>query len=299
MSRLGKKTTLGLTQIFESIPKSFDFEYCAVSSTTTRSFVINNLTSGIMKFTIKKPENSPFEVSLLSGVLQVKGKQEITLSYTPKECEVIIASIIINLNGEEEKVVKLSAVSKHPLLSVSDTSLDFEELLVGKSEEKQVLVHNIGQVPTLFKIEKAKSEDEDTSFNVTPKKGLIPPGESYSLTFRYKPRLVGVCSNAHFTVKSKGGNKIDVSAFGVGTGYDVHLSAKSMNFGETSFGNNITRLINVVNNSDLATSFQFLVDSKNLFSFSVTEGVVKARNSVRVIISFNPLATGNYYERVF
>jgi len=185
------------------------------------------------------------------------------------------------------------------MLSVSDKSLDFEELLVGKSEVKEILVHNTGQVSTYFKIEKEKTEDEDTSFSVASKKGFIPPGETFSLMFKYQPKLVGVCSNAHYTIRSKGGNYISISCFGVGIGYDVHLSAKSMNFGETSFGNKITRLINVVNNSDLATSFQFLVDRNNLFSFSIVEGIVPARGSVRVIISFNPQDAGNYYERVF
>lgn len=36
-----------------------------------------------------------------------------------------------------------------------------------------------------------------------------------------------------------------------------------------------------------------------MFSFSVTEGIVKPMSSVRVIITFNPVQPGNYYERVF
>jgi hypothetical protein len=207
--------------------------------------------------------------------------------------------MIINLNGEEEKVVKMSAVSKYPLLSVSDNSLDFEELLVGKSDIKEILIHNTGQVSTYFKIEKEPNEEEDGSFTIATKKGYIPPGESFAIAFKFQPKLVGVCNNAHYTIRSKGGNYISISCFGVGIGYDVHLSAKSMNFGEVSLSNTTNRLVNVVNNSDLATSFQFLVDKNNLFSFSATEGLVPARGSVRVIITFNPLNTSNFYERVF
>ena len=36
-----------------------------------------------------------------------------------------------------------------------------------------------------------------------------------------------------------------------------------------------------------------------MFSFSVTEGIVKPMSSVRVIITFNPVQPGNFYERVF
>lgn len=299
MSRRNKRGNQGLKDILESIEKNLEFGYVAVDSTETRTFTITNLTAGVLKFSIKKANDSPFHLSQESGVLQVKGKQEITITYSPKECEVIISSMIINLNGEEEKVVKLSAVSKFPVLSVSDTALDFEELLVGKSETKEILIHNTGQVGTHFKIKKAASEDEDTAFTVGVKKGFIPAGESFSVQFKYQPKLVGVCSNAHFTIQSKGGNYISISCFGVAIGYDVHLSAKSINFGEVFFGNTTNRLVNVVNNSDLATSFQFFVGQKNLFTFSVTEGVVPARGSVRVIITFNPQGAINYYERVF
>lgn len=55
----------------------------------------------------------------------------------------------------------------------------------------------------------------------------------------------------------------------------------------------------MTNSSDLPTSFQFITDKSNLFSFSVTEGIVKPMSSVRVIINFKPAKTGNYYERVF
>ena len=72
-----------------------------------------------------------------------------------------------------------------------------------------------------------------------------------------------------------------------------------MNFGEVSKGNSTNRIINVVSDSDLATSFQFLVDHRNVFSFSNMEGVVKARGSIRVIITFTPLDTVWYDERIF
>ena len=36
-----------------------------------------------------------------------------------------------------------------------------------------------------------------------------------------------------------------------------------------------------------------------MYSFSVTEGVVKAHASQRIIITFSPQRTGNYYERIF
>lgn len=292
------KAILDSKDVLDSIPSDFDFGYCPVSSASKKSFVISNVTAGVVKFMIRKSEDNPFELSHESGVLAVKGKQEITISYTPKESESITSTIVLSINGEE-KPIKLSAVSKYPLITVTETTLDFKELLVGKFETKEISIQNVGLVPATFKIEKEKNEEDDTSFALSVKKGQIQPGESCTVSFKFQPKLVGVCSKAHYLVKSKGGNFIKVSSLGTGVGYDVHLSAKSMNFGEVSLGNSTNRIVNVVNNSDLATSFSFVVDHKNVFSYSITEGVVAAKASTRVIITFTPKDTVNYYERVF
>lgn len=53
-------------------------------------------------------------------------------------------------------------------------------------------------------------------------------------------------------------------------------------------GTNTNRLLNVINDSDLPTCFQFITDNKNVFSFSVTEGAVNAKSSTRIIVTFNP-----------
>jgi len=87
MSRKEKrsKTTLDAKDILETIPSEFDFGYCPVKSSTTKTFTISNVTPAIAKFVIRKHENSPFVLSHESGVLAVKAKQEVTISYIPEE----------------------------------------------------------------------------------------------------------------------------------------------------------------------------------------------------------------------
>jgi hypothetical protein len=85
MSRKLINTNQGLTHILDQIQRNYDFGYCAVEATETRTFTIVNTSAGILKFTIRIGEDNPFKISQESGVLQVKGKQDITISYTPKE----------------------------------------------------------------------------------------------------------------------------------------------------------------------------------------------------------------------
>ena len=72
-----------------------------------------------------------------------------------------------------------------------------------------------------------------------------------------------------------------------------------MHFGEVQLSSSTNRLLNICNDSDLPTTFQFFTDDKNVFSFSKLEGTVNAKSQTRIIVTFTPQATTNYYERVF
>lgn len=64
-------------------------------------------------------------------------------------------------------------------------------------------------------------------------------------------------------------------------------------------GTNTNRLLNIINDSDLPTTFQFVTDPKNVFSFSKVEGTANEKSQTRIIITFTPEQTVNYYERIF
>lgn len=89
------------------------------------------------------------------------------------------------------------------------------------------------------------------------------------------------------------------SCFGQALGNDVSLSSNSIHFGEVQLESTTNRLLNIVNDSDQPTSFQFYSDKTNIFAFSKTEGTINAHSQVRIIIEFYPQKTTNYYERVF
>lgn len=90
-----------------------------------------------------------------------------------------------------------------------------------------------------------------------------------------------------------------LSVIGQANGIDVSLSSKSVHFGEVQLTSVTNRLLNIINESDQPTTFQFFTDKTNIFSFSRTEGTVQPHSQARIIIEFYPQATTNYYERVF
>lgn len=154
-------------------------------------------------------------------------------------------------------------------------------------------------MPTSYTIEKVKDDGKDVAIQVDHTEGEISPGQIIKVTVTYTPQLAGVKSCTLFKIAAFGGNQIEFSCSGQADGYNVELSSKTVQFGEVQVQQTTNRLLNVVNNSDLPTSFQFFTDKSNLYSFSVSEGIVKPNASQRIIITFSPQRTGNFYERIF
>ena len=129
--------------------------------------------------------------------------------------------------------------------------------------------------------------------------GTIPPNASFTITVKFVPSIVGLTSCSQYQVTTVGGNQLTFSVKGQAVGYNVGLSVRSIHFGEVQLGQSTNRLLNILNDSELPTSFQFITDNKNLYSFSKVEGIVNGKSSARIIITFTPESTSNYYERVF
>ena len=128
-------------------------------------------------------------------------------------------------------------------------------MLVGKTSSQVFNLQNSSLVPTNYTIEKVNDDGKDVAIQVDHTEGEISPGQIVKVTVTYTPQIAGVSSFTLFKVVAFGGNQIQFSCRGVADGYDVQLSSKSIHFGEVQTEQTTNRLLNVVNNSDLPTSF--------------------------------------------
>lgn len=186
-----------------------------------------------------------------------KASQEITISYSPEEAKVCIATAIFKFSEGEEvtKTLKMSAIGKFPFLNLNQTKIDFEELLVGKVDAKKLLLRNNSTVPASFTIEKVSDDGKDIAFSLEQYEGEIPVGGSFEITVKYIPQIVGMTSCTAYQIQTHGGNQLNFSCSGTATGFNVGLSAQSVHFGEVQLGSQTNRLLNIVNHSDLPTTF--------------------------------------------
>jgi len=120
----------------ENIPSAIEFGFCPVNRTSSKKIVITNHNYEETSFSF---ESTVFQVSPQSGKIPSRSKATFTISFTPKEAVVVIATVILNVEGEEPKIIKVSAIGKYPFITINQTKLKFEPLLVGKSTTKEIL----------------------------------------------------------------------------------------------------------------------------------------------------------------
>ena len=295
----------GPSSVTECIPESLEFGFCPINETTTRTILIQNPSR-------KKPtrfsiiNSTPFKISPLSATIQPRGKVKVSFSVVPKECSVVVATVLFQIQEEPDKVLKLSAIGKYAYVTLNKSLFHFGDLLVDQTETQNLVIKNKSQVPTTFHIEEDQEmkspmdplcPDNSFSFDVTT--GVVPAGSSFLVKVKYTPSVVYMLSSKNYIIRTDSGNSQRMTCLGSGMGLDVSLSSRVCNFGEVRSGNKTSRLITIQNHSSMPCSYKFFVDKRHIFQFKQTEGTIAPRSNARLVIYFSPQETMAYYERVF
>lgn len=281
----------------ETFPNNIDFGFCPVGQQTTKYFVLSNPSPTEKQFSF---EHCPFHIEPAIGRLLSRTQANISITHQPHDATVLVASTVLHIIGEPDRVVKISAIGKYPFITINTSKLNYESLIVGKREVKEIVIKNQSPVNAVFNISRVEEDNfKDSAFALDYYHGEIPPKASFLVRITYSPSIVDLISCSHFNINCSGGNVVDFECKGVASGVDVSFNQKSINFGEIKLGQQISRLLVLQNNSDIPTQFQVFNDKRNVFSFSPLAGTINPRTTSRLIVQFNPPTTMTYYERAF
>ena len=64
------------------------------------------------------------------------------MEFKTSQASVTVGTIVLEVEGEQQRVFKLSAVGKYPYISTSASELDFGNVLVTKSISKDLILKN-------------------------------------------------------------------------------------------------------------------------------------------------------------
>jgi hypothetical protein len=286
-------------KILDKLPHTIDFSFITVKNETTRIITFENPSEFSVLLKIDSANTYIFEPN--HCVLKKKQKVDIKVKIIPEMATVLIANSIFTLDEKASRVVKLSSIAKYPYLRISHNVLDFGNVLIGKSKENEIIIHNPEKVPARFEIKKETNSPGRPieQFYLSAYKGEIPPNASFMIKVKYVTTYPSFFSYETFDVRTKGGNLNRFSCLGNCLALNTYPNAKNVNFGSIELTAGMTKLIRVFNDSEVATPFQFFHTNDGPFIISETQGMIEPKSNVRVHISFRPNETMIYYDRVF
>ena len=303
-----------LSKIATAIPSHLDFGFCTVNEVTEKTFLLRNVGEIPAKFSWKL--KSPITLSPESGTVQPGKATTITARFLPSDAKVVVSQAVLLTEGLAPKTFKISAISKYPHLSASETSIDFGERLCGAAgaAEKEIEVRNHSDVPVSYEIVRVES-DCDPVFFFSPTRGVIEANAAASFRVKYTPLTHGKFSCDSYSFITPGGNTLHIRCAGSAAGPRVEVSVKqppqlpgmpppdrsdAAFFGDVRVGKCSSRVVVVTNASTVPIHYQFVCDPDGIFQFADgTQGIVSAGLSKSVVITFRPRMPGNYFKRVF
>lgn len=286
-------------KILEKIPDTIDFSFISVQNVTYKSIFLENPSDQSIIFRIENENPYLFEPN--QGIVMKKHKIEIKIKILPVTATVLIANALLLLDEKAQKVLKLSSIAKYPFLKINKSSLDFGNVLIGKSKEMELILTNSEKVPAKFSIlKKTIPYGKITEyFYLSTTKGYVPPENSFLIKIKFVTSHPGQFSYETFEVITNGGNTSRFSCFGNCLSLNTHISSKNLNFHSIELTSSISKLIRLFNDSEEPTSYQIYHNNDGPFKIYETEGVIGSKTNIRVSVTFKPNDTLTYYERIF
>ncbi|XP_077974570.1 cilia- and flagella-associated protein 65-like [Styela clava] len=294
------------------LPESLHFGLVAAHDNLEIMFELKNMSTELMtNFSWEVPE--PFTILPPTGSIPPRGSCSLKAIFRPLSASVFETHAIC-CYGEDNllKKVKLEGIGKYPhlLVNTSDKAiskyhdvavLDFKEVRVHDTAVRPMILKNLSHVRVPFKIQLSSfTPDIDRAFICAMKEGIVPPSSSISIPICYNPNVVGQASIDYFEVSPIGiSSKSIVKCQGNCKGPAVSLSLPLLNFGLVSSEKEVTKTIDITNNSKCEAVYQILLDpDSTVWHTSQISDVLKSGETRTLHVCFTPIHPINYYRRL-
>jgi len=183
------------------------------------------------------------------------------------------------------------------------TSINVGHISLETILEYQVVLENVGQVGVDFSLQPKKLEGLIVEF--TPEKGHIPIGNSQKINIKFIANIVGSFSEIfQFNVRGCTHGHPTITLYGRVIGPTFAISAKSLVFGDVSYGFLYEKVFEIENKSDIPFDYAISLShdtsySRREFSVVPSSGTVNKFVKQQIKIEFIPVSVQEYHLELY
>ena len=228
---------------------TFDFGLVVVNEAATQNLLLtNNDGHAITTVDFAAPAGDGSAAFKLArqGTLTLSSDQstQVMIQFKPTQVGELVATVAVTPCPTcSPRPLTLKGTGALSLINVSPAALDFGQVLLGQSAQKQITLTNLSQGPLALSSLVASSKDVTLTLGNARAPLTLAPGESIPATVTWAPRSLGALQ-AQATVNVSDGAPGIVSLTGTGIGAVLQATPRSLFVGATALGT--TRSANVV-----------------------------------------------------
>jgi hypothetical protein len=219
-------------------PDSLYFGEVMLGDSSTQDLIVKN--DGELDLTISNitTSNSAFSAVPLSFIVNPDDSQTVVVKFSPTDTRSYSEELVISSNaGSGSDTVSLSGAVPFSLLNLSDTQLDFDNVLINSTSQKNFTVYN--DASATINLEISDITSSNSGYTVSPTSFSVAPGNSQEVNVSFTP-LDAVTYNESLTIfHNSAGNPSFVSLTGFGFNYPTTINVSTtVTFGSTDNINN-------------------------------------------------------------
>ena len=293
-------TGTGLTNSKPSITlssASINFGNITVNNSITKNLTIKSSGAALLKVDSVTFDKNVFKVDSVKFNLPAGDTLVLKVTFTPKDSIVYngIMKIYSNASSSPD-IVSLSgtgSAQKVPKITLSSSSLNFNEVTVNSSSKLKIKITNAGAAD--LKVDSIISNVN--AFKINPTAFILNPDSSLDVTVTFTPLDSIVYSAVLKIYNNTSGSPVNVSLTGKGTNRNVPLitlSADKLNFGDLTINNSLQMNFNIENTGTADLQVDSIVSSIAIFTVNPVSFVVKPDSGKDVTVTFTPVDSLNY-----
>jgi sugar lactone lactonase YvrE len=225
------------------------------------------------------------------SIIPARSTCEINVSFSPLTSGTKSAQLELTTDIGSSIMVSLTGFASadstgSPKLSLSTSTVDFGQILVGNTLAKTVVIGNSGTAALTLQSVTSSSPE----FQIANSCGAtLAPNSQCQLTVVFSPLTVGA-ESAEITLATSAGSSI-VSVTGLATGSPkLSLSTSTLDFGVIRVGNTLAKTVVIGNSGTAALTLQSVTSSSPEFQIANSCGATLAPNSqCQLTVVFSPL----------
>lgn len=301
-----------------------NFPACPVSDKAYQVVEMYNDADTPLRFQIEEDAVGIFRCKPSNGLIMPHCAQLVAFMFCPSEARRYETVVTCTMNGSAKHAVKFTLVGKGNAVSLNleTKHLQIKPTCTGSVTTRTLQIHNPTGVPMHYHWK--VPDGYQRVLAVEPEAGILRGNERHTLHWHFAPKREGAYAikvpvsierahvktlgdkhleEANFelsqtmnsvehaagrSMRSKRQQKMYLNVYGTGSGGGVLFEPEIIDFGTLVVGSEVTRVIKLINRSEVTMYHDMLSSMPNNLSYKDGKGYLAAHSTKRVTICFTP-----------